>query len=45
MLRDVAHDQRNRAVWDAALSGGYKAKACWQIHNRKWKEALYRTLR
>jgi len=42
---NVAHDERNRAVWDAALSGGHKAKVCWQIDNRRWKEALYRALR
>ena len=42
---NVAHDERNRAVWDAALSGGHKAKVCWQIDTRKWKEALYRALR
>ena len=45
MLRDVAHDERNRAVWDAALSAGHKVKVCRQIDNRKWKEALYRALR
>jgi hypothetical protein len=44
MLRDVAHDERNGVVWDAALGGGHKAKVCWQIDNRKWKEALYRAL-
>jgi purine nucleosidase len=41
---NVAHDERNRAVWHAALTGGHKAKVCWQIDNRKWKEALYRAL-
>lgn len=42
---NVAHDERNRGVWGGALSGGHKAKVCWQIDNRKWKEALYRALR
>lgn len=27
------------------LGGGSKAKVCWQIDNRKWKEALDRALR
>jgi purine nucleosidase len=26
---NVAHDERNRGIWDAALSGGHKAKVCW----------------
>jgi hypothetical protein len=42
---NVAHDERNRGVWGGALSGGHKPKVCWQIDNRKWKEALYRALR
>jgi purine nucleosidase len=42
---NVAQDERNRAVWDAALSGGHTAKVCWKIDNRKWKEALFRALR
>jgi len=44
MLRDVAHDERNPAVWDAALGGGHMAKACWEIDKRKCKEAPYRGL-
>lgn len=43
--RDVAHDERNPAVWDAALGGGHKARVCWQIDSRRWTEALYRALR
>jgi len=42
---NVAHDERNRAVWHTALSTGEKARVCWQIDNRRWKEALYRALR
>jgi purine nucleosidase len=41
---NVAQDERNRAVWAAAL-GGRKAKVCWGIDNKHWKEALYAALR
>ncbi len=41
---NVAGDQRNRAVWAPALNGR-KAKVCWSIDNRRWKEALYAALR
>ncbi len=41
---NVAHDERNRAVWSGVLNGR-KAKVCWTIDNRKWKEALYAALR
>lgn len=42
---NVAHNERNRAEWHAALNGGHQAKVCWQIDNRGWKDALYRELR
>jgi inosine-uridine nucleoside N-ribohydrolase len=42
---NVAEDDRNRDVWRVAIRGGHKAKVCWQIDNRRWKEALYRALR
>lgn len=41
---NVAADERNRAVWARALQGP-KAKVCWSIDNRRWKEALYEALR
>ncbi len=41
---NVAQDERNRAIWATAL-GGRKAKICWSIDNKRWKEALYATLR
>ena len=41
---NVAQDERNRAVWAPALSGR-KAKVCWSIDNKRWKEALYAALR
>ena len=40
---NVAADERNRDVWQSALS--HKAKVCWRIDNGRWKEALYRALR
>jgi inosine-uridine nucleoside N-ribohydrolase len=36
---NVADDERNRAVWAAALQ--WKARVCWSIDNRRWKAALY----
>ena len=42
---NVAEDERNRSTWDPAISSGNKAKLCWQIDNKRWKEALYRALR
>lgn len=41
---NVAHDERNRAVWAQALKGR-KAKVCWAIDNQRWKAALYEALR
>jgi len=41
---NVAHDERNRNVWAAALRGR-KAKVCWTIDNARWKQALYQALR
>jgi purine nucleosidase len=42
---NVAEDERNRSIWAPAISGGDKAKVCWTIDNRRWKETLYRSLR
>ena len=41
---NVAEDERNRAIW-AAVGAGHKANICWQLDNRRWKQALYRALR
>jgi purine nucleosidase len=41
---NVAADERNRAVWASALDAS-KAKVCWSIDNKRWKEALYAALR
>jgi purine nucleosidase len=40
---NVAADERNRAVWTAALDGR-KSKVCWSIDDQRWKEALYAAL-
>ena len=40
---NVAGDERNKAVWGPALQ--QKAKVCWTIDNRRWKQALYKALR
>jgi purine nucleosidase len=40
----VATDGRNRAVWAPVLEKS-KAKVCWTIDNRRWKEALFSALR
>ena len=42
---NVAHDERNRAVWAASLVSGHKAKVFWTIDNGRWKQALYAALR
>jgi purine nucleosidase len=41
---NVASDERNRAVWAPTLRGR-KAKVCWSIDNRRWKETLFAALR
>jgi purine nucleosidase len=42
---DVAGDERNRAVWAPLLQTGRKAKVCWTVSPRRWKEALFAALR
>ncbi len=42
---NVAADERNRAVWVPVLEKKSKAKVCWTIDNRRWKEALFAALR
>jgi purine nucleosidase len=42
---NVASDDRNQAVWSAALQQGHKAKVCWTISPKRWKEALFAALR
>jgi inosine-uridine nucleoside N-ribohydrolase len=40
---NVAGDERNRSVWQRALT--QKANVCWTIDNARWKQALYKALR
>jgi purine nucleosidase len=42
---NVTADERNQAVWAAALRKGSKAKVCWTIDTGRWKEALFSALR
>ena len=42
---NVAHDERNRAVWTVVLSKGNKAKVCWTLNTGQWKAALFAALR
>ena len=42
---NVAADDRNQAVWSQVLHQGHKAKVCWTIETKRWKEALFSALR
>ena len=42
---NVAADERNQSVWADVLRQGRKAKVCWTIDTKRWKEALYAALR
>jgi purine nucleosidase len=42
---NVAADDRNKAVWEDVLKTKRKAKVCWTIDTRHWKEALFSALR
>jgi purine nucleosidase len=42
---NVAGNERNRAVWRPILQRGNKAKVYWTIDDKRWKQALYATLR
>jgi purine nucleosidase len=42
---DVAGDERNQAVWAETLRNGRKAKVCWTIDTKRWKEGLFSALR
>jgi purine nucleosidase len=41
---NVAADDRNKAVWAPVLRYGSKAKVCWTIDTKRWKEALFSAL-
>jgi len=42
---NVGADERNKNVWAEVINRGYKAKVCWTINVRRWKEALFAALR
>jgi purine nucleosidase len=42
---NVAADDRNRAAWAPVLHADHKAKVCWRIDTKRWKEALLLALR
>jgi purine nucleosidase len=41
---NVAADERNQAVWAPVLDQKHKAKICWAIDVRRWKQALFSAL-
>lgn len=41
---NVAEDERNLPTWGQVLRAGPKAKVCWTIDTKRWKEALFRAL-
>jgi purine nucleosidase len=41
---NVAHNERNRAVWASSLAAAHKAKIFWTIDNARWKQLLYAAL-
>lgn len=42
---NVAADERNRQIWEQAITHSRKTKVCWTIDNERWKAALYAALR
>jgi inosine-uridine nucleoside N-ribohydrolase len=40
----VADDDRNKAVWTPVLDKARKAKVCWTIDTKRWKETLLSAL-
>ncbi len=42
---NVADDERNRSVWSLAINAKRKARVCWTIDTKRWKEALFSALR
>jgi purine nucleosidase len=42
---NVAGDDRNQAVWAPVVSKGRKARVCWTLDTKRWKEALFSALR
>jgi purine nucleosidase len=42
---NVAGDERNLPTWIPLVRSGHKAKICWTLDTRRWKEALFAALR
>lgn len=42
---NVADDERNQPVWGPIVRAGRKAKVCWTMDNKRWKESLFAALR
>ena len=42
---NVAANDRNRAVWAPVFERGKRTKVYWTIDNKRWKQALYATLK
>jgi purine nucleosidase len=42
---NVAGDDRNLATWSAVVQKEYKAKVCWTMDTKRWKEALFAALK
>ena len=40
----VANDGRNSALWGPLVKNEPNATVCWEIDNKRWKEALYKSL-
>jgi purine nucleosidase len=41
---DVAGDERNRAIWSDIVRAGRKAKICWTVDAKRWKQSLFAAL-
>jgi purine nucleosidase len=41
---NVADDDRNKAAWTSVLDNRRKAKVCWRIDTKRWKEGLLSAL-
>ena len=42
---NVAGDERNLPTWASVVRAGGKAKVCWSIDTKRWKDALFAALK
>jgi purine nucleosidase len=42
---NVAGDERNLSTWASVVRAGRKAKVCWSIDTKRWKDALFAALK